>query len=369
MLIFAAYMSILGGTEVKTPRPFCRSAEKVPTTSHTLDTFPTPGQTTVVTVPSQVTSEQRVNRSRKTILYWGKYFGLNWGPPSELTCSEIYPCRFTNDANEYKNSDAVLYHGRSEVWGVAPLEQRPQGQIWIYYNQESPPHMGSFPDTPYIINWTLTYIRTADLHQFYGEMRPGKFQGGFDPTKNYLEGKTKTAAAMISNCVGHRMAFVRKLSQYIDVDVLGGCGHIKCKDCSEQLKPYKFYLAFENNLCKDYVTEKFYVNSLLHGMVPVTINGADLSNPNVAPPGGYIDATKYSSAKRLADFLRTEGSDPEHYNKYFKWHSEYDVVSYIDYRCRLCEAVHQPEKWCNSYQNVRSWYNTAGQCSPYPSIH
>ena len=368
MLIFAAYMFILGGTEVKIPRPFYRSAEKVPTMTHTLDTFPTPGQTTVVTVPSQVTPEQRVKRSRKTILHWGKYFGLKWGPPSELTCSEIYPCRFTNDANEYKNSDAVLYHGRSEVWGVAPLKQRPQGQIWIYYNQEPPPHIGSFPDTPNIINWTLTYIRTADLHQFYGEMRPGKFQGGFDPTKNYLEGKTKTAAAMISNCVGHRMAFVRKLAQYIDVDVYGGCGHIQCKDCWDQLKPYKFYLAFENHLCKDYVTEKFYVNGLSHGMVPVTINGADLSNPNVAPPGGYIDATKYSSAKRLADFLRTEGSDPEHYNKYFKWHSEYDVVSYIDYRCRLCEAVHQPEKRRNSYQNVLSWYNTAGQCNSYPSI-
>ena len=211
------------------------------------------------------------------------------------------------------------------------------------------------------------------MHHYSGEIQPGKYmyQGGFDPKKNYLEGKTKSAAAMISNCAGQRMDLVRSLSQYIDVDVYGGCGNRSvCKDCWDAFKPYKFYLAFENSYCKDYVTEKFYYNGLTHGMVPVTINGADLSNPNVAPPGGYIDATKFSSAKQLAAFLRTEGSDPEHYNKYFRWHSEYNVVVAVhqSYYCELCEAVHQADKKQNLYKNVLSWYNKAGQCRPYPTI-
>ena len=53
-------------------------------------------------------------------------------------------------------------------------------------------------------------------------MRPGKYMGGFDPNKNYLESKSKFAAAVISNCVGYRMKVVKALAKYIDLDLFGG---------------------------------------------------------------------------------------------------------------------------------------------------
>ena len=39
--------------------------------------------------------------------------------------------------------------------------------------------------------------------------------------------------------------------------------------CDEKLvQGYKFYLSFENNLCQDYVTEKFW-NAMRRNVVPV----------------------------------------------------------------------------------------------------
>lgn len=61
-----------------------------------------------------------------------------------------------------------------------------------------------------------------------------------------------------------REFYVRELQQHLQVDVFGACGDLKCGkshqdiECySRLLRPnYKFYLAFENNLCEDYITEK-----------------------------------------------------------------------------------------------------------------
>lgn len=52
------------------------------------------------------------------------------------------------------------------------------------------------------------------------------------------------------------------MQYYIDVDIYGKCGNLTCShenDCFDDLaEDYKFYLAFENALCPDYVTEKFF---------------------------------------------------------------------------------------------------------------
>ena len=40
----------------------------------------------------------------------------------------------------------------------------------------------------------------------------------------------------------------------------------------------KFYLSFENSICTDYVTEKFFRIAQLENVVPVVYGGADISN-------------------------------------------------------------------------------------------
>lgn len=315
----------------------------------------------------------------KTILYWDNYFWEPWGkwwPTGELHCPHNVKCRLTENRSEYQNSSALILHA-SDVNSDLP-NHRPPNQIWVYLNQESPVNSGEFYSNPNIINWTLSYVREADIWWPYGEIVSGKFKGGFDSQKNYLRNKTKSVAAMMSSCLHHRMDFVNALAKHIDVDVFGGCGTKEvcwshnCSGDYQRFKPYKFYLALENSFCRDYVTGNFYWYGLQFSMVPIVVGGANYSDPHIAPPGSYIDASNFKSAKELADFLKILGSQPQEYNQYFYWHSAYDISYISNFKesamCKVCRSMYHKQGNSKSYRDVKLWYDTAGKCQSYPRL-
>ena len=60
-----------------------------------------------------------------------------------------------------------------------------------------------------------------------------------------------------------REEYVEKLKEFVDVDIYGKCTNNECSkkgnECFENLsKDYMFYLAFENSICDEYATEKFF---------------------------------------------------------------------------------------------------------------
>lgn len=107
-------------------------------------------------------------------------------------------------------------------------------------------------------------VGNAPLHPNEEQMK--RYLSKLDPAVNYAQGKTKMAAWFVSNCFSHskRDEMVQKLKKYVDVDIYGDCGTKKCPRTDEEecrkmaATKYKFYLSFENSLCLDYVTEKYF---------------------------------------------------------------------------------------------------------------
>ena len=224
------------------------------------------------------------NNQPKTIIFWTTYYGHTWRG-NYHKCGK-HKCYSTSNRSLLPYADAVVFRGYEgdllQKVKEALSVPRDTHQYWIYYNKEASLRSRIHNITQYepVFNWTMTYKLDSDIICNYARVLPGKYLDGFNSTKNYLTGRTKTAFAVISNCFKPRLDYIHELQKYIDIDLYGTCpGHKPlCHNCWEIAKQYKFYLAFENSLCTDYITEKTYINAFAHELVPVIMSGANLSN-------------------------------------------------------------------------------------------
>ena len=116
---------------------------------------------------------------------------------------------------------------------------------------------------------------------------------------------------------------------------------------------YFFYLSFENSLCKDYITEKFF-NPMRRNIIPIVLGGALNSTTNSsdyiygigAPHHSFVDARQYSNPKQLAEYLNSLYASPTLYAEYFWWKDHYRVtydatnVTANTY-CDICRRLHE----------------------------
>ncbi|XP_046562958.1 glycoprotein 3-alpha-L-fucosyltransferase A-like [Haliotis rubra] len=153
----------------------------------------------------------------------------------------------------------------------------------------------------------MTFRHDSDIFRPYGVLRRRQNI----PVKNYtsiVEKKTGLVAWMVSNCEdwSKRRSYVKELQKHIQVDIYGFCGkrvfkRDRNKDWMAHLnETYKFYLAFENNFCLDYISEKFFSYFNLD-LVTVVRGGGDYSRD--APPKTYLNVDNFKSPKELADYL------------------------------------------------------------------
>ncbi len=99
---------------------------------------------------------------------------------------------------------------------------------------------------------------------------------------------------------------------------------------------HHFYLALENSICPDYVTEKMF-DALLAGTVPI-YRGAPNCREFV-PEGSFIDATLFDGPKSLADYLHDLVANPAAYAAYFAWRQKPLPPSLMEKTARIEEGV------------------------------
>jgi len=224
-----------------------------------------------------------------------------------------------------------------------------------------------------VFNWTATYrtdstvVAPYERWQYFNENARVADQG-----YNYAENKTRKVAWFVSNCGARngRLQYARELAKYIEVDIYGACGTKRCprteaSKCFNMLNTdYKFYLAFENSNCKDYITEKFFVNGLGHDVLPIAMGARYEDYLRSSPHKSFIHVDQFKGPKELADYLHMLDKDDDKYNEYFQWKGTGEFVN-TKFFCRVCAMLHDSQRRTEEHRtiaDVNEWWRGKGTC-------
>ena len=313
----------------------------------------------------------------KRILMWKPHANKDI-VENENECLKNCPvkCTVTGDKNDVANVDAVDFHLRSlwtKSWSIGtrstiqfPKYRQPH-QVWIITNLEPPQNLyGDLKVFNRLFNWTRWYRTDATILWPYGfghklnEMER-KYATNQLMKRNIFKEKTKGIVGRISNCVApsNRLQTIREMRKYLEIDMQGLCFGNPCgkpgdeldENCNSDLKKYKFYIAFENNNCKDYVTEKYWY-SLNRDQIPI-VNWKSIDKSLVIPES-YINIYDFKDVKSAADFIRRTGENETLYNRFFEWKKNYENRGLCS-SCEICKALHDGEKPAQVVDNLDGW--------------
>ncbi|KAK0044821.1 glycoprotein 3-alpha-L-fucosyltransferase A [Biomphalaria pfeifferi] len=264
-----------------------------------------------------------------------------------------------------EEADVVLVHGVKLDEGLLPPKRWP-GQLYVMYGRESPLHYGGalVEETSswrYAFNLTSTYRQDSDIFWPYGGLKYSDWTANRSPElERKAKNKTRMAAWLVSNCRAPslRAEYVAEMKKHIEVDIYGHCG--STSDCpgndkgvcmDSLLENYKFYLAFENSMCPDYITEKFF--KVFHrklNIVPVVRGGADYDR--LLPTGSFINAAWFRTAKDLAVYLKTMSDTT--YLTYLHNSQKFRESRSLFVLCMVCNAVIL-QKTAPKIYDIQTW--------------
>ncbi|XP_055350873.1 alpha-(1,3)-fucosyltransferase C-like [Paramacrobiotus metropolitanus] len=322
----------------------------------------------------------------KTILFWSPFFRAEHpNLHDDLSQCPVSHCHLTNERSAIDTAAAVVFHAAYDAWAHpddVPV-RRYTDQVYVYFNLESPAAQEQIDLKAEawrdFFNLTWTYRLDSDVvSNFYVDEEFQRFWNARTPFETTRRKNRALAFVSICDSAGKRELLTWELGWHFPVDVIGGCGTRK-RECPKQVDgrmecerrltgEYKFYLAFENSLCPDYVTEKPF-RALAFGAIPVVRGGANYTH--FLPPGSFMDASAFDSPAELGHYLHKVADNDDLYQQYFKWHKP-DAARPVlmdpkrSSLCRLCEILHTPGYRSESVRNLSEWWarGQTAMCTP-----
>ncbi|XP_063706127.1 glycoprotein 3-alpha-L-fucosyltransferase A-like [Culicoides brevitarsis] len=264
----------------------------------------------------------------------------------------VFTC--TVDNKDTSEADLVLFKTHKSEPKKHP------NQLRLLFELEGPPFIQNTNYVTEIVGeyeWVSTYRHDSDIPVPYGKwMYFDDRVRQLEQTENFAAGKTKKIAWFVSNChpYNKRMEIAKELRKYLPVDIFGKCSdqNQTCprgESCDKMLESdYKFYLAFENADCGDYITEKTF-KSLKYKVLPIVMGARPEEYRSLLPERSFVHVDDFDSVAHLGAYLQLLDQDDNLYNSYFAWRGTGENIDdystyYKLYWCRLCAMLHNPNR-------------------------
>ncbi|KAL2092631.1 hypothetical protein ACEWY4_012429 [Coilia grayii] len=297
-----------------------------------------------------------------SILLWHWPFNRPYSLQGDV-CLNMYSiphCHITDNRSCFDQADVVVFHHHElkRASQKLPLHlHRPPAQKWVWLSLEPPAVNKNLSRYNHLFNWTMSYRQDADIFMPYGRMIPRRTNQSFVIPWN----RSCLASWVVSNYNRHhqRSQVYHNLRKHIPIKVYGSANRrpLAKRALLPTIARCHFYLAFENSISRDYITEKLWRNAFQAGTVPVVLGPPRSNYETFVPRDSFIHVDDFSSTKELASFLKRLAANRTHYESYFKWHEEYAVHVPSDWRERLCHICKYYTELppFNVYHDLQGW--------------
>ena len=360
----------------------------------------------------------RIDEDIPIIIWWTERLFLGDGIKL-LNCPDSV-CYSTSDRTliDDPRTRGFYFYGTDLDPEDMPLPRKPHHE-WALYHEESPMNNYMLVHNAMLrlFNHTSTFRRESDYPlssnaliglDYLTERKPVPI------TEKNIARKEGLAPILYlqshCNVASDRDRFVRDLMKHIDIDSLGQCLHNKdipkelqdpvetmeSPELYDLISKYKFHIAYENAICKDYMTEKLF-RPLHVGSVPI-YKGSNRIRDWLPNNKSAILIEDFSTTEELASFLKYLDENDDEYESYLsfkqtginntfltdsirkrEWglNEQGKPDSLVGFECHICRQLtrrHQRESLSSSYPYVSSLPEHMANSShlscpqPYPSV-